>query len=1197
MKNRVWELWLAKDTAEGPSQERDNSPLCADSPQDVDIAPIPIAPAYFERVDAKPVLRSRDPSPMGISQRTVSRPTTPMKKGEVGRGVPFRRPTPPVTPKDVDFGPACDAQARIRRIISRSEVKDPDHDPVPSSPAAPPMAPASTVPVVPPPGHGGPQILEDSRGALGESDLGLPGTVMDPILEDGGIVVGTSRPSLVSRLPALDHGATLLHVPVDGEPVGLFLESWVVEGAFGLAAGQPGVVGRLTSTCDGEDDRVGIPPQGPAERNVQESSLPSLRDIDEGIPISATGPRYAGTPAQAAEALLNGVSEAVHSPFSAAPDARGAAAKASMPRHVACIRKQVLASRRLEELDLCPLGSTPRRIWWIRIYIEEDCVNAPFEVSEDADTPAPLPRLGGSAGDRSGSAGVGSWQARRGSPPPVMPLDVGTEPVSLGAGVSPRPQARPAMRERQAPRVPPVNLEAMRIGSEMTSTPASQGGSAKPSSRGWSHGPAALDEPLVLATGVEGIAPDATYQCPDFAAWKKQAQMEQRHVLSYAVLDPGADSLNGQAPCMDPPAGGLDMPLQPPPIEAALGSQRCSCPEETLLEANEPNGPRNPERPKSAHSLITPKQRTLNVDVLHLAAWQEPAFPFESELAEELPLACLLFGAERAVSFRMKERDGWFCTWHCHVRRLALWSDPEQVDMTLHHHDLRHGPGKKHRGRAERCQTLISSVFAVKPGRGEWARDSAPVAAFRPEALYSEYVARAYPADPTMEDKAREENLKLGAGKRCCFTCPGEPGTKFRPMYDQMIKNLQHSNKALAKAFGIKKVSLKEDEVPEDPTKTEAQNIMRFGRHQILPSFWYLLIQLTKRGRRFSVVFRSFSEDQLVQAQKELQLFAQCQHPAYNGQNKTQKPPLMDGNKGSRDMRLSQAAIGRMDRMGGFLRFRDRPVELAEPAPAESAEPQADLPESAFRPTEYTFPPYHEAYAGLMHQILQTTNTAAIVDDLAFWETHERVSTAGKMLLIDRAETKARRMLLTSEEMLVPRLIFPRKKDMPTALKKVPVLPVRRGELVTKVQHIFFDGNVEKEDAACVDVRNAVNGEPIPLEKSSNVYLHRVDIFQAVTDVEYFLKATEACELSMSKMIVEDRHAEGVVRALSEEEQKKAAAAAAAMTPKEWLYRNIIPALLPALEACQRDRPEDPIEFIAFYMLRHSKQYSKTLKA
>ena len=34
----------------------------------------------------------------------------------------------------------------------------------------------------------------------------------------------------------------------------------------------------------------------------------------------------------------------------------------------------------------------------------------------------------------------------------------------------------------------------------------------------------------------------------------------------------------------------------------------------------------------------------------------------------------------------------------------------------------------------------------------------------------------------------------------------------------------------------------------------------------------------------------------------------------------------------------------------------------------------------------------------------------AILRPQRFWETHERVSTAGKMLLIDRAETKASRM-------------------------------------------------------------------------------------------------------------------------------------------------------------------------------------------
>ncbi|CAJ1445239.1 unnamed protein product [Effrenium voratum] len=109
-------------------------------------------------------------------------------------------------------------------------------------------------------------------------------------------------------------------------------------------------------------------------------------------------------------------------------------------------------------------------------------------------------------------------------------------------------------------------------------------------------------------------------------------------------------------------------------------------------------------------------------------------------------------------------------------------------------------------------------------------------------------------------------------------------------------------------------------------------------------------------------------------------------------------------------------------------------------------------------------------------------------------------------------------------------------------------------------------------------VRDAVTGEGVPLAECAGIYVHRVDFFQAITDSEYFIKATEACELKRSMKIVEDRRAEGVAKALSGQELKQAAAEAQAMAPKEWLYRNVIPALLPALEACQRDRPEDPIE-------------------
>merc|ERR1712083_737160 len=83
-------------------------------------------------------------------------------------------------------------------------------------------------------------------------------------------------------------------------------------------------------------------------------------------------------------------------------------------------------------------------------------------------------------------------------------------------------------------------------------------------------------------------------------------------------------------------------------------------------------------------------------------------------------------------------------------------------------------------------------------------------------------------------------------------------------------------------------------------------------------------------------------------------------------------------------------------------------------------------------------------------------------------------------------------------------------------------------------------------------------------------------------------RTLQECEDKMSAKILEARRQEPA-------SQDALDGGAAALPPKEYLYKNVIPALLPALEACQRDRPADPIEFIAFYMLRHPKRYSKTL--
>lgn len=316
---------------------------------------------------------------------------------------------------------------------------------------------------------------------------------------------------------------------------------------------------------------------------------------------------------------------------------------------------------------------------------------------------------------------------------------------------------------------------------------------------------------------------------------------------------------------------------------------------------------------------------------------------------------------------------------------------------------------------------------------------------------------------------------------------------------------------------------------------------------------------LTLRGRRFSLVFRAFDEAHLRVVQSELHLFCQGQHPAYDGKNKTKKPPPMSGEKGSRDLRLIDTNIGRLDRAGGRLEFAMRAAGDAPKTarPGEvltvAAEAFADDTDGAgvdFRPTVYNFshPEYYEVYAGLQHQVLDGANTAAIIDDQQYWQDRGGQPDAGKLLLVDFAQ----------------------------------------GLAETKVHHIIFDGVSD-----CTDVRDVVTGEPISPSVAEGLFVQRVNFVQAAQDPEYFVKAVEACESQFTQKMVDSRRAgEAPAEAAMAEELGEGR-----LPPKEYLYRNVLPALLPALEACQRDRPADPIEFIAFYMLRHSKQYSKTLKA
>lgn len=339
----------------------------------------------------------------------------------------------------------------------------------------------------------------------------------------------------------------------------------------------------------------------------------------------------------------------------------------------------------------------------------------------------------------------------------------------------------------------------------------------------------------------------------------------------------------------------------------------------------------------------------------------------------------------------------------------------------------------------------------------------------------------------------------------------------------------------------------------------DAAAITRFGRHQVLPSFWNLLVSLTKEKRLYSVVFRTFGDD-IPKVQREMKNFCQGQHPCYNGQNKTQKPPPMNGDKGSRDMRLTDEYVGRFDRINQRLEFAKRSNDKGKKKPEEEKKPEGEategaggeVPISTFSPTVYEFPPYHKAYAGLLHHVLEESNSAAILDDKEYWTAKDQASNAGKLLLVDDFG----------------------------------------GLAETKTQHIFFDGHIQADDEHCVDVRDAATGEPIASSAARGIFTHRVDFYQAVTDPEYFIKSLAACERRMSERLVQLKRVKPVG-----EEDLLDPKVLKTLPPKEYLLRAVTPALLPALEACQRDRPKDPITFIAFYMLRHTNGYSKSLVA
>jgi hypothetical protein len=126
-----------------------------------------------------------------------------------------------------------------------------------------------------------------------------------------------------------------------------------------------------------------------------------------------------------------------------------------------------------------------------------------------------------------------------------------------------------------------------------------------------------------------------------------------------------------------------------------------------------------------------------------------------------------------------------------------------------------------------------------------------------------------------------------------------------------------------------------------------------------------------------------------------------------------------------------------------------------------------------------------------------------------------------------------------------------------------------------------------------VDVVDVVTGTPLPLKKSLNKYLVKVEPHRAVMEPDYFIKLIEMAEAKRTQEIERiesggldsDEEAAQKKKSISQEWEKLQHAG-----NEEYLMRTILPVLYQGMKVVDLERPEAPLEYLALYLLKHQDQ-------
>ena len=433
------------------------------------------------------------------------------------------------------------------------------------------------------------------------------------------------------------------------------------------------------------------------------------------------------------------------------------------------------------------------------------------------------------------------------------------------------------------------------------------------------------------------------------------------------------------------------------------------------------------------------------------------------------------------------------------------------------------------------------------------------------------------------KEKSLEEINKERNSQRIRELCDiieaNHAGTKFKRMFEDMRKklrvdekiqvdlNLKLDNTKLDEKTLNEPISPKFNEISEEADRKEKfRNIFRNSYHNLIISFFNMLINLKKIKQDFAIVFRFFGHDDsdIEELVYEYNCFCDCLHPRYCGDYGYNKIKF-DVEKDKKDFKINTKTQEFMS-----VSYRGESEEnekfvlnsMKHPSNEEllqnnnninleefySNNNQGAQDEENSKLNPEINKGYKEAYLNFMGKLTQNC-TFCILDDYNFYKKHENKH--GKLLLID-------------------------PYDIDTL-------------------QIFFDSDLHKNPEK-IDIIDVVTKKQIPLEKCLNKFVVNVEPYRAIIDINYFNHKIEECVNNRKEEINIMQGKQPPIQQQPIEEENLNLEQELKKIPGDlYLKMTVLPLLHNALNMCEMVRPSDPIAFISNFMLIN-KGTSKTME-